>query len=61
MYAAALQLPKCPAAASRLGKRLVSYMLGIETSCDDTGIAIVDTTGRVHANVLESQQKFHTR
>ncbi|ALC49565.1 CG14231, partial [Drosophila busckii] len=41
--------------------RLLSYVLGIETSCDDTGIAIVDTNGKVHANVLESQQEFHTR
>lgn len=42
------------------GRRL-SYVLGIETSCDDTGLAIVDTSGRVLANVLESQQEFHTR
>ncbi|KAH8400111.1 hypothetical protein KR215_007513, partial [Drosophila sulfurigaster] len=42
-------------------RRAVSYVLGIETSCDDTGIAIVDTAGKVHANVLESQQEFHTR
>jgi len=42
-------------------KRRLSYVLGIETSCDDTGIAIVDTAGRVRANVLESQQEFHTR
>ncbi|XP_030569573.1 probable tRNA N6-adenosine threonylcarbamoyltransferase, mitochondrial [Drosophila novamexicana] len=62
MYAAAVpQLLRCPGASRRAGKRLISYVLGIETSCDDTGIAIVDTTGRVHANVLESQQQFHTR
>ncbi|XP_030378873.1 probable tRNA N6-adenosine threonylcarbamoyltransferase, mitochondrial [Scaptodrosophila lebanonensis] len=42
-------------------KRSLGYVLGIETSCDDTGIAIVDTDGKVHANVLESQQEFHTR
>ncbi|XP_037724249.1 probable tRNA N6-adenosine threonylcarbamoyltransferase, mitochondrial [Drosophila subpulchrella] len=42
-------------------RRRLSYVLGIETSCDDTGIAIVDTAGRVRANVLESQQEFHTR
>ncbi|XP_001354571.3 probable tRNA N6-adenosine threonylcarbamoyltransferase, mitochondrial [Drosophila pseudoobscura] len=42
-------------------RRRVSYVLGIETSCDDTGIAIVDTDGRVHSNVLYSQQEFHTR
>ncbi|XP_016949094.1 probable tRNA N6-adenosine threonylcarbamoyltransferase, mitochondrial [Drosophila biarmipes] len=42
-------------------KRRLSCVLGIETSCDDTGIAVVDTAGRVRANVLESQQEFHTR
>lgn len=42
-------------------RRLVSYVLGIETSCDDTGLAVVDTNGKVCANVLESQQQFHTR
>ncbi|KAM8719740.1 hypothetical protein ACLKA7_005893 [Drosophila subpalustris] len=47
--------------SQRMCKRLVSYVLGIETSCDDTGIAIVDTEGRVLGNVLESQQKFHMR
>ncbi|EDV99728.1 probable tRNA N6-adenosine threonylcarbamoyltransferase, mitochondrial [Drosophila grimshawi] len=61
MYAVAVQLLKCPAARSRVAKRLVSHVLGIETSCDDTGIAIVDTAGQVHSNVLESQQEFHTR
>ncbi|KAH8304699.1 hypothetical protein KR044_000697, partial [Drosophila immigrans] len=44
-----------------ISRRRLSYVLGIETSCDDTGIAIVDTEGTVHANVLESQQEFHTR
>ncbi|EDW86291.1 uncharacterized protein Dwil_GK15909 [Drosophila willistoni] len=39
----------------------LSYVAGIETSCDDTGIAIVDSNGRVRGNVLESQQEFHTR
>ncbi|XP_016975745.2 probable tRNA N6-adenosine threonylcarbamoyltransferase, mitochondrial [Drosophila rhopaloa] len=47
--------------ALRCHGRRLSYVLGIETSCDDTGIAIVDTAGRVRANVLESQQEFHTR
>ncbi|KAH8273337.1 hypothetical protein KR018_002540, partial [Drosophila ironensis] len=41
--------------------RSLGYVLGIETSCDDTGLAIVDTSGRVRANILESQQEFHTR
>lgn len=57
MYATATKLFK----GRRFSSRQISYVLGIETSCDDTGIAIVDTEGRVHGNVLESQQKFHTR
>ena len=40
-------------------------VLGIETSCDDTGIAIVrhDENGenKVLANILNSQQSFHIR
>ncbi|XP_053951857.1 probable tRNA N6-adenosine threonylcarbamoyltransferase, mitochondrial isoform X2 [Anastrepha ludens] len=36
-------------------------VLGIETSCDDTGIALVNEQGDVLGNVLNSQQKFHTR
>ncbi|EDV44658.1 uncharacterized protein Dana_GF20469 [Drosophila ananassae] len=47
--------------ALRSNGRSLSYVLGIETSCDDTGIAIVDTSGNVKANVLDSQQEFHTR
>ncbi|XP_034118701.1 probable tRNA N6-adenosine threonylcarbamoyltransferase, mitochondrial [Drosophila albomicans] len=58
MYATANQVLRNARFSSR---RAVSYVLGIETSCDDTGIAIVDTAGKVHANVLESQQEFHTR
>ncbi|XP_036339026.1 probable tRNA N6-adenosine threonylcarbamoyltransferase, mitochondrial [Rhagoletis pomonella] len=36
-------------------------VLGIETSCDDTGIALLNEKGEVLGNVLNSQQKFHTR
>ncbi|XP_004518384.1 probable tRNA N6-adenosine threonylcarbamoyltransferase, mitochondrial [Ceratitis capitata] len=36
-------------------------VLGIETSCDDTGIALLNQNGEVLGNVLNSQQKFHTR
>lgn len=38
--------------------------LGIETSCDETGIAILDIVGRkatVRANVLVSQAKLHEK
>ena len=37
-------------------KRLV---LGIETSCDDTGAAVVDEDGRVLGEALNSQTQFH--
>uniref|UniRef100_A0A1I8NB88 N(6)-L-threonylcarbamoyladenine synthase n=1 Tax=Musca domestica TaxID=7370 RepID=A0A1I8NB88_MUSDO len=39
-------------------------VLGIETSCDDTGIAIVrreNDNNKVLANVMNSQQSFHIR
>ncbi|XP_017016074.2 probable tRNA N6-adenosine threonylcarbamoyltransferase, mitochondrial [Drosophila takahashii] len=55
-----IPIPRASAAGGATRRRL-SYVLGIETSCDDTGIAIVDTAGRVRANVLDSQQEFHTR
>lgn len=57
MYALTGQLRR----GNNVARRLVSYVLGIETSCDDTGLAIVDTNGKVCANVLDSQQQFHTR
>ena len=34
-------------------------VLGIESSCDETGAAIVDETGRVHADVVQSQVELH--
>lgn len=36
-------------------------ILGIETSCDDTGIAIVDKCGRVLGEAIHSQQSTHLR
>ena len=35
-------------------------ILGIETSCDDTGAAIVDGSGQVLGDVLKSQSQLHT-
>lgn len=35
-------------------------LLGIDTSCDDTGVGVVDD-GRVLANVVESQTALHAR
>lgn len=36
-------------------------ILGIETSCDDTGAALVDGSGRVLGECLNSQQNTHLR
>jgi N6-L-threonylcarbamoyladenine synthase len=34
-------------------------VLGIESSCDETGAALVDATGRVHCDVVHSQVSVH--
>jgi N6-L-threonylcarbamoyladenine synthase len=34
-------------------------VLGIESSCDETGAALVDDTGRVASDVIHSQVKLH--
>jgi N6-L-threonylcarbamoyladenine synthase len=34
-------------------------VLGIESSCDETGAALVDDEGRVHADVVQSQVTLH--
>lgn len=36
-------------------------VLGIETSCDDTGVAVVNDSGKVLGNSLFSQQKIHLK
>lgn len=35
------------------------HVLGIESSCDETGAAIVDETGRVLSDVVQSQVELH--
>ncbi|KAM9365418.1 tRNA N6-adenosine threonylcarbamoyltransferase, mitochondrial [Pholidichthys leucotaenia] len=42
----------------RKASRLV---LGIETSCDDTGAAVVDESGRILGESLHSQKEVHLR
>jgi N6-L-threonylcarbamoyladenine synthase len=38
----------------------VRWILGVDTSCDDTGVGLVDAaTGRVVANVVASQDRVH--
>lgn len=34
-------------------------VLGIETSCDDTGAAVVNTEGQILGEALNSQTKIH--
>ncbi|CAK1553762.1 unnamed protein product [Leptosia nina] len=38
-----------------------SVVLGIETSCDDTGCAIIDSNGILHSETLLSQNVIHLR
>ena len=36
-------------------------VLGIETSCDETSVAVIDGDGRILANVVSSQIEMHAR
>jgi N6-L-threonylcarbamoyladenine synthase len=36
-------------------------ILALETSCDDTGAAVVDRDGAIHSNVIASQGLLHAR
>ncbi|MCK5849229.1 MAG: tRNA (adenosine(37)-N6)-threonylcarbamoyltransferase complex transferase subunit TsaD [Caldisericia bacterium] len=36
-------------------------ILGIETSCDDTAVAVVNSDGEILSNVLSSQTEFHAK
>lgn len=38
-----------------------AVILGIETSCDDTGCGIVDTTGKILSEVISSQHLTHLK
>ncbi|CAH0489729.1 unnamed protein product [Peronospora farinosa] len=41
--------------------RHLSYFLGIETSCDDTAVAIVDQNGRILSHVISSQWELYAK
>lgn len=41
--------------------RRPAVILGIETSCDDTGCAIVDNNGHILGESKHSQLQFHLR
>ncbi|XP_042301596.1 probable tRNA N6-adenosine threonylcarbamoyltransferase, mitochondrial [Sceloporus undulatus] len=44
------------------GKRFpIKIVLGIETSCDDTGAAVVDETGNILGEALHSQNEVHLK
>jgi N6-L-threonylcarbamoyladenine synthase len=38
-----------------------TLVLGIETSCDETGVAVVENGARVLSNVVASSEEFHRR
>lgn len=38
-----------------------AVILGIETSCDDTGCGIVDATGKILSEVINSQHLTHLK
>lgn len=44
--------------ASQIRPRVV---LGIETSCDETGAAVVDETGEIRGESLHSQKQVHVK
>ncbi|HBP87662.1 MAG TPA: tRNA (adenosine(37)-N6)-threonylcarbamoyltransferase complex transferase subunit TsaD [Nitrospiraceae bacterium] len=39
----------------------MSVILGIETSCDETAVAVLDAEGHILSNVLDSQIEVHAR
>jgi len=39
----------------------IKYILGVESSCDDTAVAILDGQGRIISNVCNSQHDIHAR
>ena len=40
---------------------MTTVILGIETSCDETAVGIVDTDGKLLANIVSSQADTHAR
>ena len=39
----------------------VTYILGVESSCDDTAVAVLDSHERIVASVLSGQEDIHAR
>jgi hypothetical protein len=45
----------------RYSSQVTGMVLGIETSCDDTGCAIVDSNGKLLGEAMNSQQQIHLK
>ena len=52
-------LDKDGGAKSGLPSKSPYLMLGIETSCDDTGVAVVSSDGKILSNIVYSQYSMH--
>jgi hypothetical protein len=50
-----------PALLEECRKRRLPYILGIETSCDDTAAAVLDRDGNVLSNVISSQWELNAK
>ncbi|KAM8934166.1 tRNA N6-adenosine threonylcarbamoyltransferase, mitochondrial [Pelodytes ibericus] len=60
MYNFGTTMERCPVGI-RPGSLFLYQVLGIETSCDDTGAAVVDENGRVLGEALHSQKEVHLK
>lgn len=57
-----LQFRHAPCCFGWFGKAACSRLvLGIETSCDDTGAAVLDEEGLILGESLHSQKEVHLR
>uniref|UniRef100_A0A0A9Z2B8 N(6)-L-threonylcarbamoyladenine synthase n=1 Tax=Lygus hesperus TaxID=30085 RepID=A0A0A9Z2B8_LYGHE len=54
------QATKTPATFRSASTESKAKIFGIETSCDDTGVAILDTAGHILGESLFSQQELHS-
>src|SRR3989337_4475134 len=41
--------------------RKIMYILGIDTSCDDTAASVANEDGRIVSNVVSSQNEIHVK
>ena len=47
--------------SSLLQQRMQRLVLGIETSCDETGAAVIDEDGKILGEGLYSQKRIHVK